>query len=115
MKMYSTFETARVKDSYYRIQAVEHFFGNLRCDNIVGAIMKTKITLKEFLMMLIGMFLMSLAIYYVMMPDNLVLGSLSGLVLVLVNFIPVKVSTLTLILNVILLIIGYVFIGRSLD
>lgn len=75
--------------------------------------MKMKITLKEFLMMLAGMFLMSLAIYYVMMPDNLVLGSLSGLVLVLVNFIPVKVSTLTLILNVILLIIGYVFIGKE--
>ena len=75
--------------------------------------MKAKITLKEILMMLAGMFLMSAAIYYVMMPDNLVLGSLSGLVLVLVNFIPVKVSTLTLILNMILLVAGYIFIGKE--
>ena len=40
-----------------------------------------KITKKEFIMMLGGMFLMSAAVYYEMMPNNLVLGSLSGLVL----------------------------------
>lgn len=75
--------------------------------------MKTKITLKEILMMLAGMFLMSAAVYYVMMPNDLVLGSLSGLVLVLVNFIPIKVSTLTFILNVVLLVVGYIFIGKE--
>lgn len=75
--------------------------------------MKAKITLKEILVMLAGMFLMSAAVYYIMMPNDLVLGSLSGLVLVLVNFIPVKVSTLTLILNVVLLIVGYVFVGKE--
>lgn len=48
-----------------------------------------KITKKEFIMMLGGMFLMSAAVYYEMMPNNLVLGSLSGLVLVLVKIIPV--------------------------
>ena len=47
-----------------------------------------KITKKEFIMMLGGMFLMSAAVYYEMMPNNLVLGSLSGLVLVLVKIIP---------------------------
>lgn len=31
----------------------------------------------------------------------------------LVNFIPIKVSTLTLILNVILLVVGYIFIGKE--
>ncbi len=75
--------------------------------------MKAKITLKEILVMLAGMFLTSVAVYYIMMPNDLVLGSLSGLVLVLVNFIPIKVSTLTLILNVILLIVGYIFIGKE--
>lgn len=75
--------------------------------------MKTKITFREILMMLAGMFLLSVAVYYVMMPDNLVMGSLSGLVLVLVNFIPVKVSTLTFVLNAVLLVIGYIFIGKE--
>lgn len=60
-----------------------------------------------------GMLLISAAVYYIMMPANLVLGSLSGLVLVLVNFIPLKVSTLTFILNGILLVCGYIFIGKE--
>ena len=59
--------------------------------------MKAKINFKEFLVILVGMFLISVAVYYVMIPDNLVLGSLSGLILVLVNFIPLKISTLTFI------------------
>lgn len=57
-----------------------------------------KITKKEFIMMLGGMFLMSAAVYCEMMPNNLVLGSLSGLVLVLVKIIPLPVSTITFVL-----------------
>ena len=72
-----------------------------------------KITKKEFIMMLGGMFLMSAAVYYEIMPNNLVLGSLSGLVLVLVKIIPLPVSTITFVLNMILLVIGYIFIGRE--
>ena len=72
-----------------------------------------KITKKEFIMMLGGMFLMSAAVYYEMMPNNLVLGSLSGLVLVLVKIIPLPVSTITFVLNMILLVIGYIFIGKE--
>ena len=64
-----------------------------------------KITKKEFIMMLGGMFLMSAAVYYEMMPNNLVLGSLSGLVLVLVKIIPLPVSTITFVLNMILLVV----------
>ncbi len=74
--------------------------------------MKKEFDLKSFLTMLAGMFLISAAVYYIMMPANLVLGSLSGLVLVLVNFIPLKVSALTFILNV-LLICGCIFIGKE--
>lgn len=75
--------------------------------------MKKEFNLKSFLTMLAGMFLISAAVYYIMMPANLVLGSLSGLVLVLVNFIPLKVSALTFILNAVLLVCGYIFIGKE--
>ena len=34
--------------------------------------MKAKINFKEFLVILVGMFLISVAVYYVMIPDNLV-------------------------------------------
>ena len=75
--------------------------------------MKKEFDLKSFLTLLAGMFLISAAVYYIMMPANLVLGSLSGLVLVLVNFIPLKVSALTFILNAVLLVCGYIFIGKE--
>ena len=75
--------------------------------------MKKEFNLKSFLTMLAGMFLISAAVYYIMMPANLVLGSLSGLVLVLVNFIPLNVSALTFILNDVLLVCGYIFIGKE--
>lgn len=75
--------------------------------------MKKEFDLKSFLTMLAGIFLISAAVYYIMMPANLVLGSLSGLVLVLVNFIPLKVSALTFILNAVLLVCGYIFIGKE--
>ena len=75
--------------------------------------MKKEFDLKSFLTMLAGMFLISAAVYYIMMPANLVLGSLTGHVLVLVNFIPLKVSALTFILNAVLLVCGYIFIGKE--
>lgn len=74
---------------------------------------KTNLSFREIILMLAGMFLMSAAVYYVMIPDHLVMGSLSGLVMVLANFIPVSISALTLILNVVLLVIGYLFIGKE--
>lgn len=75
--------------------------------------MKNRISLQEWITMTIAMFLMSAAIYYEMMPNNLVFGSLSGLVLIIVNFIPLKVSVMTLILNIILLVLGYFLIGKD--
>lgn len=75
--------------------------------------METRISIKEIIVMFVGMFLMSAAVYYLMMPNDLVLGSLSGLVMVLAKVIPLKISTLTLILNILLLIAGYVFIGKD--
>ena len=75
--------------------------------------MKKKVNLKEYAILIVGMFIVAASVYYVMMPGGFVLGSLSGLVIVLVNFIPLSVSALTFILNAILLIIGFIFIGKE--
>ena len=48
-----------------------------------------------------------------MMPANIVLGSVTGLAIVLVNFIPLQVSAMTFILNVLCLIIGFIFVGKE--
>lgn len=75
--------------------------------------MREKISAKEYLVLAVGMFLVAISVYYIMMPSQFVVGTLSGLVLVLANFIPLNVSTLTLILNVFLLILGFLFIGKE--
>ncbi len=75
--------------------------------------MKEKISFKECVVLLVGMFIASAAIYYIMMPNHFVVGSLSGLVLVLANFIPLKVSVLTFILNAVLLVLGFILIGKE--
>lgn len=73
--------------------------------------MKSKLSLKEFVVLAIGMFIVSVAVYYLMMPSHFVVGSTSGLIMVLANFIPLKISTMTFIVNGILLILGYLCIG----
>lgn len=75
--------------------------------------MKPKITLKELITLTVGMFFVSAAVYYLMMPSKVVVGSISGFVLVLTNFIPLKMSTMTLIINVLLLVVGFLAIGKD--
>lgn len=41
------------------------------------------------------------------------MGSVSGLSLVLINFIPVKISVMNLMLNIFFLILGFLFVGRE--
>ena len=65
-------------------------------------------TLKEYAVITAGIFLTALAVYFFMMPANIVLGSVTGLAIVLVNFIPLQVSAMTFILNVLCLIIGFI-------
>jgi uncharacterized membrane-anchored protein YitT (DUF2179 family) len=46
-----------------------------------------------------------------MLPSNVAVGSASALAMVLANFIPLSVSLITLIINIFLLILGFILIG----
>ncbi len=48
-----------------------------------------------------------------MMPSNLVIGSTSALAMVLGNLIPIPVSVIALIINVFLLILAFLLLGRE--
>ena len=72
-----------------------------------------KFNVYEWGKLIFGMFVVAAGVYYFMIPGEIVLGSISGLVMVLVNYIPVSQSVLTFALNTILLIIGYIFIGKE--
>ena len=73
---------------------------------------------KELFIMTLGMAIAAAAVYYFMMPSKLVLGSISGLSIVLSNVftmlgIPVKVSAVVTVINAILLILAWLLIGRE--
>lgn len=75
--------------------------------------MDRKTVIKEYGILFVGTFFVAIAVYFFMLPSNVVVGSLSGLVMVLTNFIPIKVSILSYILNGVLLLIGFLLIGRE--
>lgn len=68
-------------------------------------------TVKDFLLITFGSLLAAAAIYFFMLPSHVAVGSVSALAMVLSNFIPLPVSIITLVLNGILLIIGFLLIG----
>ena len=68
-------------------------------------------TLVDFSIITFGAALAAAAIYFFMLPSNVAVGSASALAMVLGNVIPLPVSVLNLIINVVLLIIGFILIG----
>ena len=74
-------------------------------------ILKSKITAKEIMKISLGTLIVAAAVYFFMLPSNVSIGSGAALAMILSNFIPLPVSAITLGLNIILLIIGFILIG----
>ena len=76
---------------------------------------KSKIlnNVKEFVIITFGALVAAAAIFFFMLPSHVAVGSGSALAMVLSNFIPLPVSTLSLAINVILLILGFILIGNE--
>ena len=67
----------------------------------------------EFSIITFGALLAAAAIFFFMLPSHVAVGSGSALAMVLSNYIPLSVSTLSLAINVILLILGFILIGNE--
>ena len=73
---------------------------------------------KELFLMTAGMMIAAGAVYYFMMPSNLVLGSITGLSIVISNLfglagLTVKVSVVVTVINAILLLMAWILIGKE--
>ena len=77
--------------------------------------MKSKLRcyIQDMAVITFATFIVAVAVYFFMMPNNLAIASIAGLAVVLQNFIPLSVATISLIFNVGLLIIGFIFVGRE--
>ena len=69
--------------------------------------------LKYFLTIFGGTFIIAFGVYFFMNPFHIMCGSVTGLAIVLINFIAVPLSVMTFILNVICIILAFVFIDRK--
>ena len=73
---------------------------------------------KELFLMTAGMMIAAGAVYYFMLPSNLVLGSITGLSIVISNLfglagLTVKVSVVVTVINAILLLMAWILIGKE--
>ena len=73
--------------------------------------MLNKRNIKEFFIITVGTLIVSTAVFFFMLPSHVTVGSGTALAMVISNFIPLPVSVITLILNVGLLILGFLLIG----
>ena len=69
--------------------------------------------LKEYSIITFGAVLAAAAIYFFMLPLNIAIGSGSALAMVLSYYIPLPISVISLIFNVIMLLLGFLLIGRE--
>ncbi len=83
--------------------------------NSTIAMMKTGKFWVEMLIISIAMFIAAAAVYYFLVPSKLVIGSISGLSIVINMLLggAVKVSTIVLIINAILIVVAYLLIGSE--
>jgi len=73
--------------------------------------MFTKRNIQDFLVITGGTGIVAIAVYFFMLPSHVSVGSATALAMVLSNFIPLPVSVITFIMNVVLLILGFLLIG----
>ena len=68
---------------------------------------------KETAILTAAVTIIAAAVYFFLVPSHTSVSSISGLGIVLSNFVPLQLSAITMILNVVLLIIGFFTCGRE--
>ena len=68
---------------------------------------------KETVILTVAVAIIAAAVYFFLVPSHTSVSSISGLGIVLSNFVPLPLSAITMLLNVVLLIIGFFTCGRE--
>ena len=70
--------------------------------------------LLEILILTAAVAIIAAAVYFFLVPSHTSVSSISGLGIVLSNFVPLPLSAITMILNVVLLIIGFFYLRKRI-
>ena len=69
--------------------------------------------LKEIAVMTIAVGIIAAAVYFFLIPSQTSISSVSALAIIIAHYVPLHVSTVTMILNVVLLLIGFRTCGKE--
>lgn len=70
-----------------------------------------KRAVKELTQIVLGLAIVAAAVYFFMLPSHVSVGSATALAMIISNYVPLPVSVITLIINIFLLLLGFVCIG----
>lgn len=87
-----------------------------RKDKILTPQQKRKRAAIRFILMNIGIVMMSLSVYFFQTPNNFTLGGVAGIAILLASVIPIKFFTqavIMAIINVVLLVAGLIILGKQ--
>lgn len=73
----------------------------------------TAAAVRELVILTGAVAIIAAAVYFFLVPSHASVSSISGLGIVLANFVPLPLSAITMILNVVLLVIGFLTCGRE--
>ncbi|MCI8606881.1 MAG: YitT family protein [Hungatella sp.] len=69
--------------------------------------------IRELLVMTGATFIIAAAVFFFLIPSHAAVSSVSGLAMVLSNFVPLSISGITMVLNVVLLAVGFLLCGHE--
>ncbi len=75
--------------------------------------MKMERTIGEMLVMTGATLIIAAAVFFFLIPSHAAVSSVSGLAMVLSNFVPLSISAITMMLNVVLLVVGFLLCGHE--
>jgi len=76
-----------------------------------GSIMKSK--LKNFSLLTISTLIMAGGIYFFKFTNNFTFGGITGIAVLVAKFLPISASDFSFVVNILLLIIGWIVLGKS--
>lgn len=69
---------------------------------------------REYILILIGVFLVAISLEYFFIPNNIAAGGLTGLAIVINHYIPaISTGPLVFIMDLFLFIVGFIFLGKN--
>lgn len=74
---------------------------------------QVKDTIVSYALMTLGTILVAAGVYFFKAPNHFATGGVSGLSIIIAKFVPLNQSALVMIINVALLILGFIFLGRG--